>query len=364
MNFQLYRSQFEIMMATGSSYVSVNGGIVTVNNGSSTCPAGSGRRVLVTPLVAGCQQSLQSNRVPPSTGRVLSTRAQTSSSQPQLPSTQLPSPNVLQKVLLKAHGLNKKEKTFSLRNLDLSVIKSCADLKTEIRSRLTSDITDKQYDVGYVRGTNVVRVRTAEDLDELWALLRKPQNNVAIWCDGLTEETTITTAAATPSRKRSKSAEAPEMASKKRVDTQERVQTLVNQLKDKHSTRYTPMQYRIWGELIVGGQHVSMDEAPDNSMFNRASGGTKNKPKDIQLPVAQALTEAATALTSVLSPKLPTGHIQKSSPAKLIENRSGLYKQLSELQALKSDGIFTEEEYASEKAAIMEILRKLNSRSL
>lgn len=100
------------------------------------------------------------------------------------------------------------------------------------------------------------------------------------------------------------------------------------------------------------------------SMFNRAGGGTKSKPKDIQSPVAQALTEAATALTSVLSPKLPTGHVQKSSPAKLIENRSGLYKQLSELQALKSDGIFTEEEYASKKAAIMEILRKLNSRSL
>ena len=68
---------------------------------------------------------------------------------------------------------------------------------------MTSDITDKQCDVGYVRGTNVVRVRTAEDLDELWALLRKPQNNVAIWCDGLAEEITITTAAATPSRKRS-----------------------------------------------------------------------------------------------------------------------------------------------------------------
>ena len=28
------------------------------------------------------------------------------------------------------------------------------------------------------------------------------------------------------------------------------------------------MQYRIWGELVVGGQHVSMDEAPDNTMFN------------------------------------------------------------------------------------------------
>ena len=99
-----------------------------------------------------------------------------------------------------------------------------------------------------------------------------------------------------------------------------------------------------------------MDEAPqNNSMFNRAGGGTKSKSKDVQSSMAQVLTEAATALTSVLSPKpTATGRAQgaRSSPAKLIENRSSLYKQLSELQALKGTGILTEEEYTGEKAAI------------
>ena len=292
------------------------------------------------------------------------------SSQPQQPRVQVPNPNMLPKVLLKAHTLNKKDpaKTFTLRNLDLSVIKSCADLKAVIKSRLSSDITAEQYDVGYVQGTNVVRVRTAEDLDELWALLRKLQSNVAIWCDGLPREadttTTATVTAATQSRKRKKQVEGPEVVSKKHIDTHERVQTLVDQLKEKHDTKYTPMQYRIWGELIVGGQHVSMDEAPDNnSMFNRAGGGTKNKPKDVQSPVAQALTEV---LTSALAPRLPTARAQgsRSSPAKLIENRSSLYKQLSELQALKGTGVLTEEEYVGEKAAIMEILKQLNSKSM
>ena len=35
-------------------------------------------------------------------------------------------------------------------------------------------ITAEQHDLGYVQGTNVIRVCISEGLDELWALLRKP----------------------------------------------------------------------------------------------------------------------------------------------------------------------------------------------
>ena len=350
-------------MATAGKYgVSVNGN-VTVNNGSLACPAGGGRQVLVTPL---SQQRGPASQQGIGAGRLLVNSFPAQSSQQQQPRTLVPNPNcVLPKVLLKAHSLNKKDpaKTFTLRNLDLSVIKSCADLKAVIKRRLSSDITAGEYDVGYIQGSNVVRVRTPDDLDELWALLRNQQKNVAIWCDGLEGDAdTASASAATRGRKRKKPTEAPEVASKKPVDTHERVQTLVDELKDKHTTKYTPMQYRIWGELIVGGQHVSMEEAPDNnSMFNQAGGGNKGKPKDVQSPVAQALTEAATVLTSALTPKLPAAR-SRNSPAKLIENRSSLYKQLQELQALKGAGILTEEEYTGEKAAIMDMLRQLNSK--
>ncbi len=86
------------MMAT-SQYVSVNEN-VTVNNGFLTCPAGGGRQVLVTPIVAGSQQRVQADRAISAAGRVLvSTLPQLS--HPQQSRIQLPSQNVLPKVLLK-----------------------------------------------------------------------------------------------------------------------------------------------------------------------------------------------------------------------------------------------------------------------
>ena len=107
-------------MATGP-YVSMNGNL-TVNNGSLTCPAGGGRQVVVTPLVAGSQQRVQGV----GTGRVLVSHAHPQPPQPQQPRVQVPNPNVLPKALLKARSVNKKDsaKMFTLHNLDLSAIKA------------------------------------------------------------------------------------------------------------------------------------------------------------------------------------------------------------------------------------------------
>ena len=74
--------------------------------------------------------------------------------------------------------------------------------------------------------------------------------------------------------------------------------------------------------------------------------------------VAHALTEAATAITSALSPRVVGAGV--GSPAKLIKSRSKLYKQLSELQTQRSSGVLTEEEYKVEKEVIMELLKQLN----
>ena len=83
------------------------------------------------------------------------------------------------------------------------------------------------------------------------------QSNVALWCDGLAREadttTTATVTAATQSCKRKRQVEGPEVVSKKHTDTRERVQTLVDWLKKKCDTKYTPMQYRIWGETDCHG---------------------------------------------------------------------------------------------------------------
>ena len=57
---------------------------------------------------------------------------------------------------------------------------------------------------------------------------------------------------------------------------------------------------------------------------------------------------------------LPTAD-HASSPAKVIENCSKLYKQHSELQNLKTLGILHDREYANEKETIMDLLN--NSRA-
>ena len=114
--------------------------------------------------------------------------------------------------------------------------------------------------------------------------------------------------------------------------------------------------------MIAGGLHANTDDPPATSMFARAGGSTPHR-KNTQSPVAQLLTEAATAITSALSPKpiaLPSS-VTPTSPARLIESR--LYKQLADLQNLKTAGILTENEYFAEKATIMGLLHKLKPSS-
>ena len=103
-------------------------------------------------------------------------------------------------------------------------------------------------------------------------------------------------------RKRREYESLPGPKTKKHVDTHERVQYLVDQLKEQHASKFSQMQYRIWAELIAGGQHASTDDPPQgNSMFNRAGDGKSKARKSDQSPVAQALSDAATAITSVLT---------------------------------------------------------------
>lgn len=54
-----------------------------------------------------------------------------------------------------------------------------------IREGLSNDITSKDFDVGYLLGSNVVRIRNGEDISEVCLLMAKPQNNIMLWCDGL-----------------------------------------------------------------------------------------------------------------------------------------------------------------------------------
>ncbi len=269
----------------------------------------------------------------------------------------------LDKVIVKAvcRGAKKDSRSFTLRNLDTAEVCSCDDVKEAIKRQLHHDITAKDFDVGYVHGSSVVRIRSREDLAEVWADLSKLNSKTTLWCDGLKE----------PGSRKKKHSEADSDddegvsgAKRKKQPSRrdEEVQDAVESLKNKHGSHYTLMQYRIWGEMIVGGLHENTDDPPNTTMFARAGGGTPYRKKTQPSPVTELLTEAATAITSALSPK-PTASTggMGTSPAKLIESRSKLYKQLSELQNLRSMGVLTDDEFFPEKESIMELLKKFKT---
>ena len=70
-----------------------------------------------------------------------------------------------------------------LRKIDSSKVLSCADLKGIIKEQLQHDVVSGDFDVGYVQGASVIRVRSREDIQEMWSEIKS--GKIALWCDGL-----------------------------------------------------------------------------------------------------------------------------------------------------------------------------------
>ena len=263
-------------------------------------------------------------------------------------------------VLLRAviNGGSKEGKMFTIRNVNTKEVNTCDGLKGTIRKQLVCDIVDGPFDVGFVEGSNVVRIRSKEDLSELWSALMKPGCKKILWCDGLADGVE-----SVKNNRRKRALDSGEtgthVAKKKTVinsNRDEKVQDAVDSLKKAHGSFYTMMQFRIWAEMLISGMHASFEQPPVTSMFKRAGGSsTPVKSKEHSASV-KVLTDAAAAFATAISPGV-TG--VSASPVRVIDSRSKLYKQLNELQALRASEIITDEEYEIEKTSILTMLRQL-----
>lgn len=265
---------------------------------------------------------------------------------------------------------------FTLRSIDCNKVRSRDDLSGEIRRQLGGDVIQGEFDVGFVSGNSVISISNPADLAEVWLDVNKGRK-VVLWCDGLKSKSgsNTVTSKRRPTRESDEDetdedTEVMQRGQKKRKknsaqeEREEKVQRTVQKLKEKHGSSYTPMQIRIWSESIVGGIHTSLTEAPTSSMFTRAGKGDQSKKKDQgNSSMSEALTQAALAISSALSPRpiLPSSQPVGTSPAKVVESRSKCYKQLNDLNQLKASGIISEAEYAEEKESVMSVLRKLRS---
>ena len=113
--------------------------------------------------------------------------------------------------------------------------------------------------------------------------------------------------------------------------------------------------------MIAGDVHSSLDDPPTTSMFARAGdGSTKRSKSGSTSSLTDALSQVAVVLSSTLSPR-PQSNSPTHSPAKQTEVRSKCYKQLSDLNNLRQEGILSEEEYSSERHAVLQVLKSLQS---
>jgi hypothetical protein len=137
-------------------------------------------------------------------------------------------------------------------------------LKSLIRAQLCGDITTCEFDVGFVSGTNVVSIRSEEDLAEIWSSQLKG-DKIVLWCDWLASS------GASCKRKTavSDSEDSETVPNPKKKTTrgrEDRVQEALDALKKEHGDKYTVMQYHIWSEMIAGGMHGNTSEPPTTSV--------------------------------------------------------------------------------------------------
>ena len=110
--------------------------------------------------------------------------------------------------------------------------------------------------------------------------------------------------------------------------------------------------------MLVGGMYSSYDEPPNSSMFVRAGGESTQKKKQESV-IVESFQEAIKHISTALSPVSVKKGSPLNSPMKLIDGRSKCYKQLSDLSNLKATGVLSDEEFQSEKEAIMITLKKI-----
>ena len=249
-------------------------------------------------------------------------------------------------------------KIFMLRNLSQSNFSSLDHLKAELSSQLGEGVLspDREYDVGFMKGTSKLSIHSEDDLKEVWSKIAR---GVActLWCEFAPQRTYYDGSDSDPDSL------SPPPTKKKKVsavdEKNKRVQDLMQSIQDKHGDNFTKIQYRLWAEMVDVGTHKSLDEAPSVPMFS-SKGGRQTQASAL----THAFTNMASSIASALSttPTKPSSAGSSSSPVKVVQLRSQYIQQLKDIHSLYEAGALSEQEYTEEKDLIRAELKAITPR--
>ena len=150
--------------------------------------------------------------------------------------------------------VKKKEfETYVLREVRKDSITTPALLRKELTRQFGVNVsTEPDFTIGYIKSGCKLAICSTADMEEVWKS-RTKGDNVTLWCYGPrykngSDESDSDEGTRSSSKKKRRKTTALEEKSK-------RVESTVSSLKEKHGSKFTTIQYRLWGEMIDVGTH-------------------------------------------------------------------------------------------------------------
>ena len=176
--------------------------------------------------------------------------------------------------------------------------------------------------------------------------LLRNNSGVTLWCMGVSAKPTNigkrTCDKPDSGSENSESDEEPRRKQKrkstkrsKNEEKQERIDNIIDELKTKHGTIYTDIQYQVWAESYDTRYHQSLDEPPRGSLFK--SQGRKSKSSTTADP------PPGTDLT----------------PQKAANLKSTYIQQIKELHSLQQVGAITSDDFVKQRDILLAQMTKM-----
>ena len=153
------------------------------------------------------------------------------------------------------NALRKKDyDTYVLRGITKESMPSQVQLKKQILKQFGAGIvsSDLDFSVGFMKGNSKVTILSSADIDEVWTMVEACKD-VVLWCEGVRkhdssdDESEVEISEST-SKNRNKKRKVSALEEKNN-----RVETIVETLREKHKGRFNTMQLWLWAEILDGG---------------------------------------------------------------------------------------------------------------
>lgn len=187
-------------------------------------------------------------------------------------------------------------------------------------------------------------------------------SSCTLWCMGLSakkdldlgkrtrDHTDSDSAADTDSdsgSKRSKRKKKPVKKSR-HEEKLERIDNIIDQLKAKHGSEYTDIQYRVWAESFDTRYHQSLDTPPQGSLFK--SQGRKSKSSKADPPHSACDSPRSTG---------DPPHGTDLTPQKAAHLKSTYIQQIKELHSLQTVGAISNEDFIKQRDILLAQMSKM-----